>query len=194
MISAGFGFTLFWCCFGTLLVHFWFDGPGPGLNRFLCWMHPIGVRERKGDNKMTYIAIPGNTFPVKEQLKALGAKWNAADKVWQVPAEQVQAATDIVNAQAPAAPRLATPKQFKLLKKLMAKMAKASDPNGDNAELAVRIQESLAEYGEGLTTKQMSPLIDAVIGRVGPVGPPVYNSWRSRQRNYAYYPMAQLEA
>jgi len=29
--------------------------------------------------------ITGNTFPVKEQLKALGAKWNPAAKGWNVP-------------------------------------------------------------------------------------------------------------
>ena len=30
-------------------------------------------------------AITGNTFPVKDQLKALGGRWNAAQKCWEVP-------------------------------------------------------------------------------------------------------------
>lgn len=29
--------------------------------------------------------ITGNTFPVKDQLKALGGRWDAASKGWMVP-------------------------------------------------------------------------------------------------------------
>lgn len=29
-------------------------------------------------------AITGNTYPVKEALKALGGRWNAAQKAWMV--------------------------------------------------------------------------------------------------------------
>jgi hypothetical protein len=42
------------------------------------------------------IAITGNTYPVKEQLKALGAKWNADQKAWMVTEDKAQAAQAIV--------------------------------------------------------------------------------------------------
>lgn len=28
--------------------------------------------------------ISGNTFPVKDQIKALGGRWNAAEKCWMI--------------------------------------------------------------------------------------------------------------
>jgi hypothetical protein len=40
------------------------------------------------------VAITGNTYPVRIQLKALGGRWDAASKVWIVPeavAEQARA-------------------------------------------------------------------------------------------------------
>ncbi|MEI8109310.1 MAG: hypothetical protein WCI46_15965, partial [Verrucomicrobiota bacterium] len=47
--------------------------------------------------------IVGNTYPVKDQIKALGGKWNAASKGWLVPAENAAAAWELVgNAPAPA--------------------------------------------------------------------------------------------
>jgi hypothetical protein len=42
-------------------------------------------------------AISGNTYPVKEALKALGAKWNADKKVWMVPDNAVDQAKKLVN-------------------------------------------------------------------------------------------------
>ena len=30
------------------------------------------------------IAITGNTYPVKEALKAIGAKWNQATRAWMI--------------------------------------------------------------------------------------------------------------
>lgn len=40
--------------------------------------------------------ISGNTYPVKDQLKALGARWDAAQKVWMVADEVAQKAREIV--------------------------------------------------------------------------------------------------
>ena len=42
------------------------------------------------------IAITGNTYPVKDALKALGARWNADQKAWMVSAERAEAAHKIV--------------------------------------------------------------------------------------------------
>ena len=51
------------------------------------------------------VTITGNTYPVKEQLKALGGHWNKGAQGWDVPAENAEAARGIVAAAGPAAPR-----------------------------------------------------------------------------------------
>lgn len=50
---------------------------------------------------MAMVLITGNTFPVKEQLKALGGKWNKEAKGWEVPEEKTEEAKALV-ANAPA--------------------------------------------------------------------------------------------
>lgn len=47
---------------------------------------------------MAEVLITGNTFPVKDQLKALGGKWDANAKGWRVPSEKAADARDIVAA------------------------------------------------------------------------------------------------
>jgi hypothetical protein len=42
------------------------------------------------------VAVTGNTYPVKEKLKALGARWNGVDKVWMVDADKLDEAQRIV--------------------------------------------------------------------------------------------------
>lgn len=42
--------------------------------------------------------ISGNTYPVRERLKALGGVWNPEKKVWIVPDERAEAARAIVAA------------------------------------------------------------------------------------------------
>ena len=42
------------------------------------------------------VAITGNTYPVKEQLKAIGGRWNAEQKAWMVPANAADAARRLV--------------------------------------------------------------------------------------------------
>lgn len=42
------------------------------------------------------VAITGNTFPVKDQLRALGGRWNADRKAWMVPAEKADQARQLV--------------------------------------------------------------------------------------------------
>lgn len=43
------------------------------------------------------IAITGNTYPVKEQIKALGGKWNADQKAWMVPESKAVLARQLVS-------------------------------------------------------------------------------------------------
>jgi hypothetical protein len=45
----------------------------------------------------TMVAIKGNTFPVKDQLRALGGRWNPEDKAWMVPADKAEAAQKLVG-------------------------------------------------------------------------------------------------
>lgn len=40
--------------------------------------------------------IEGNTYPVRDQLKALGARWNAAGKYWEISADKAAQANKIV--------------------------------------------------------------------------------------------------
>lgn len=54
---------------------------------------------------MNTIAITGNTYPVKEKLKAIGAKWNADIKAWMVAPEKQDEAKKIVESVGPIKPR-----------------------------------------------------------------------------------------
>lgn len=42
-------------------------------------------------------AISGNTYPVKDQLKALGARWNPDQKAWMIADEKAAEARKIVS-------------------------------------------------------------------------------------------------
>jgi hypothetical protein len=52
--------------------------------------------------------IVGNTYPVREQLKAMGGRWDPARRGWVVPADQGDAARALV-ASAPVSPRSSGP-------------------------------------------------------------------------------------
>ena len=43
------------------------------------------------------IAITGNTYPVKDQIKALGGRWNSDRKAWMVPADKADQARALVS-------------------------------------------------------------------------------------------------
>jgi hypothetical protein len=45
--------------------------------------------------------ITGNTYPVKEQLKSLGGRWNPAAQGWDVPDDKAAEAESIVAAAGP---------------------------------------------------------------------------------------------
>jgi hypothetical protein len=52
---------------------------------------------------MTTVLITGNTYPVKDQIKALGGKWDKDAKGWRVPADKEAEAKALV-ANATSAP------------------------------------------------------------------------------------------
>lgn len=45
--------------------------------------------------------ITGNTYPVKDQIKALGGRWNRTAQGWDVPTEQADAARAFVATAGP---------------------------------------------------------------------------------------------
>jgi hypothetical protein len=47
---------------------------------------------------MQKIAITGNTYPVRDQLRALGGRWDPARKAWLVPAGRADEARRLVAA------------------------------------------------------------------------------------------------
>ena len=51
--------------------------------------------------------VTGNTFPVKDRIKAMGGRWNAAQKGWEVPDAQYEAVRVMVD-HAPKASRTTT--------------------------------------------------------------------------------------
>ena len=71
-------------------------------------MTQIKAPRRGTERKMSQtVAITGNTYPVKEQLKSLGARWNGEQKAWMVAQEKADEARKIVAgapAKAKAAP------------------------------------------------------------------------------------------
>lgn len=46
--------------------------------------------------------ITGNTYPVKDRLKALGGRWNSRDRGWEVPDIEAEKARQIVSEVTPA--------------------------------------------------------------------------------------------
>jgi len=46
---------------------------------------------------METVLITGNTYPVKDEIKKLGGRWDAEARGWQVPAAEAEAARDLVR-------------------------------------------------------------------------------------------------
>jgi hypothetical protein len=53
------------------------------------------------------IEITGNTYPVKDRIKALGGRWNAGTKRWSVPADRADEANALVQGVASASKQAA---------------------------------------------------------------------------------------
>lgn len=84
---------------------------------------------------MATVLITGNTFPVKDQLKALGGKWDAAGKGWAVPEEKAEEARGLV-AGAKSAPPAAGP--------LAASQGLAPEP--DQARVLAKVKYKGQDY------------------------------------------------
>ena len=58
----------------------------------------------KGNEMATTTMITGNTYPVKDALRALGGRWDAVAKGWKVPAAMAQKAQALVSGSASSKP------------------------------------------------------------------------------------------
>jgi hypothetical protein len=54
--------------------------------------------KHKNERQKTMTSITGNTYPVKDQIKALGGRWDAENKCWDVPDDKADAARALVAA------------------------------------------------------------------------------------------------
>ena len=54
---------------------------------------------------MSTVLITGNTYPVKEQIKALGGRWDAESKGWNVPVEKADEVRRLVSGSPKSTPR-----------------------------------------------------------------------------------------
>lgn len=62
-------------------------------------MRQVGTRQAdltRGFEMNDMVLVTGNTYPVKDQLKQLGAKWDAANKGWLVPSAKLADAQALV--------------------------------------------------------------------------------------------------
>jgi len=64
--------------------------------------NPEPQKKKNMATSQNLIAITGNTYPVKDQLRAMGASWNAADKAWMISADKADKAREIVGSATPA--------------------------------------------------------------------------------------------
>ncbi len=56
----------------------------------------------------TLVPIPGNTYPVRAELKALGATWDSNERAWKIATDKLAQARAIVDNQAKTAPETLT--------------------------------------------------------------------------------------
>ncbi len=50
---------------------------------------------------MKTVLVTGNTYPVKDALKALGGKWDASAKGWRIPEDKAEEANALVAGSVP---------------------------------------------------------------------------------------------
>jgi len=68
-----------------------------------------GRKPKSNAARGTEQMITGNTYPVREKLKALGARWNPADKCWMISSDKAEQARGIVGGQPPLNNPIAVP-------------------------------------------------------------------------------------
>ena len=100
--------------------------------------------------KNSLIKIAGNTYPVKDQLKALGARWNGDDKCWMISADKADEARAIVaGSKAPARRNFGAPISYRRLSdpRVQARMEAAWLQRG-RGFLAAEIRRNVARAAQ----------------------------------------------
>ena len=122
------------------------------------------------------VAITGNTYPVKDQLRAMGARWNQDQKAWMVRADQEELARRIVSGgvtthaqAAPPAPGMATDRQRETLRKLLRRVEnieRFDSFSGSGAQVADDIRTEIESLGgtKALRSRDASRMISTLIG------------------------------
>ncbi len=72
---------------------------------------PPGSPQKRDGSAETLVAITGDTYPLRAQLKAMGAVWDSAARVWKIAPERAAQAQALVD-QRPADPRAAAETPF----------------------------------------------------------------------------------
>ena len=95
-----------------------------------------GSPQKADDSPETRVAITGDTYPLRAQLKAMGAVWDSAGRVWKIAPERAAQAQALVEhrptggtAPSPAAAPAAVPGRKEAARKEAA--AYATDPLAD---------------------------------------------------------------
>jgi len=60
------------------------------------------------------VEVAGNTYPVRDKLRALGGKWDPGKKVWTVPEDKAEEARTLVASPPPTEQRAYRPSRCKL--------------------------------------------------------------------------------
>jgi hypothetical protein len=118
------------------------------------------------------VPVSGNTYPVKDQLKALGARWNPDQKCWMVSPDKADAARRIIGGSSTFSPAprslMASDKQRMAISRLLGKVEniRMFDSFGGNGEqMAEGIREQIQKAGgiKNLTSRQASEIIGSLI-------------------------------
>jgi hypothetical protein len=95
------------------------------------------------------VLITGNTYPVKDAIRALGGRWDASAKGWRVPAEQASKAQALV-ASAPASSSRSGRSNYSRgsrYSRYQSRLDRAGDANTCNCKYCQSGSECLCIYG-----------------------------------------------
>lgn len=125
------------------------------------------------------VAITGNTYPVKDSLKALGARWNPDQKAWMVSTDLADRARQIVSgtrtSSAPSSPSptpgLCSDKQRMTIRKLLRRVENVhmfDSFSGNGASYAADVEDEIEKSGgiEKLTSRKASEIISGLISAI----------------------------
>lgn len=128
--------------------------------------------------------ITGNTYAVKDQLKALGGRWNAAAQGWDIPDEKAERARAIVaaaSASAPASFSRLPSGAWGIRGKGLVVGAKVAVRKRDGSSSTETVARIVSTDGDGWQTAEIVPSVKPASAKpASPARAPA----RSRPRNW----------